>query len=56
VTVFDPARRWTVDPRRFASKGRNTPWAGATLEGRAVYTLVGGRAVHRLDGRDRPEG
>ena len=33
--------------RRFKSKGRNTPYAGQTLQGRARYTLVGGRVVHR---------
>ena len=50
ITVFDPARPWTVDPARFISKGRNTPYAGWTLRGRAVCTVVGGRVVHRLTG------
>jgi dihydroorotase len=47
VTVFDPTRQWTVDPSRFLSKGRNTPYAGRTLRGQAMYTVVGGRVVHR---------
>ena len=47
VTVFDPTRAWTVDPARFRSKGRNTPYAGRTLRGRALVTVVGGRVVHR---------
>ena len=34
VTVFDPDAAWTVDPTRFLSKGRNTPYAGQTLRGR----------------------
>ena len=46
VTVFDPERRWTVDPARFRSKGRNTPYAGQVLQGRAVATVVGGRIVY----------
>jgi dihydroorotase len=46
VTVFDPARRWTVDPARFRSRGRNSPYAGRTLVGRAVRTVVGGRVVY----------
>ncbi len=50
VTVFDPARTWTVDPSSFLSKGRNTPYAGRTLTGRAMYTIVGGHVVHRLGG------
>ena len=28
VTVFDPSARWKVDPARFLSKGRNSPYAG----------------------------
>jgi dihydroorotase len=49
VTVFDPAREWVVDPARFLSKGRNTPYAGDRVRGRAVYTIVGGRVVFRLE-------
>ena len=45
VVVFDPEARWTVDPDRFASRSRNTPWAGRELAGRVVRTLVGGRTV-----------
>jgi dihydroorotase len=49
VTVLDLDREVTVDPRTFASKSRNTPFAGWKLRGCAVLTLVGGRIVH--DGR-----
>src|SRR2546426_12492124 len=46
VTVLDVAAPWTVDPAAFFSKSRNTPFAGRTLTGRAVLTLVGGKIVH----------
>jgi len=45
ITVFDPDREWTVDPKKFKSKSRNTPFAGARLRGSVVSTLVAGRAV-----------
>ena len=45
VTVFDPDVEWTVDPAAFLSKGRNSPYAGMRLRGRAVRTIVGGRTV-----------
>ena len=45
ITVFDPDREWTVDPKKFKSKSRNTPFAGALLRGSVVSTLVAGRAV-----------
>jgi dihydroorotase len=47
VTVFDPNAKWVVEPSKFRSKGRNTPYAGQTLQGRTRYTLVGGRVAHR---------
>ncbi len=46
VTVFDPAARWTVEPARFASRGRNTPFAGWELPGRVLLTILGGHIVH----------
>jgi len=49
VTVFDPRPTWVVEPSRFRSKGRNSPYAGQTLQGRARYTIVDGRVVHRSD-------
>ncbi|HEY4132756.1 MAG TPA: dihydroorotase, partial [Gemmatimonadaceae bacterium] len=49
VTVFDPTIAWAVDAAKFKSKGRNTPYAGKTLYGRAHATIVGGRIAHRLE-------
>jgi len=45
VAVIDPAAEWTVDPQRFESKSRNTPFAGWTLTGRALMTIRGRRVV-----------
>ena len=49
VTVFDPEVEWMVEPSRFKSKGRNTPYAGSRLKGRILVTVVDGRIVHRAD-------
>ena len=48
ITVFDPAAQWTVDPDTFLSKGRNSPYRGKRLTGRATCTIVGGRVVFRM--------
>lgn len=45
VTLLDLDKKLTVKPERFASKGRNTPFAGWTLTGAAVGTLLAGRRV-----------
>jgi len=49
VTVVDPQRRWKYDPAKGYSKSRNSPWAGKTLEGRVVATIVDGRLVYQVD-------
>ena len=45
ITVFDPVKEWTVDPRRFSSRSRNTPFAGWRLRGAVAATFVAGRQV-----------
>jgi len=45
VTVFDPEAEWVVDPKRFLSKSRNTPFAGWKLKGKPMFTVVGGAVV-----------
>jgi len=50
VTVIDPDVRWTIDPRQFASKSRNTPFAGWQVRGRAELVFVGGELKYRHGG------
>jgi dihydroorotase len=45
LTIIDPAERWVVDPRKFKSKSRNTPFVGRRLRGKAKYTIVAGKVV-----------
>ncbi len=53
VTLFDPEARWKVEPSRFESLSRNTPFAGWELVGRPVTTIVEGRVVwSTLEGRE----
>jgi dihydroorotase len=45
VTVLDLEAEHTVEPARFRSRSRNTPFGGWTLRGGPWLTVVGGRAV-----------
>lgn len=45
--VWDLNACETVDPKRFLSKGRATPFAGWTVRGRCLLTMVGGKAVYQ---------
>jgi dihydroorotase len=46
LVLVDADAPWTVDPDRFHSKGRNTPFAGRTLIGRVWLTACAGRITH----------
>ncbi|REJ84249.1 MAG: dihydroorotase [Acidobacteria bacterium] len=45
VTLLDLEREVTVDPARFQSKSRNTPFAGWRLRGAPVVTVLAGRPI-----------
>jgi len=45
ITILDPERKATVDPVKFRSKSRNTPFGGWTLTGGPWLTIVGGKVV-----------
>lgn len=48
LTALDPEAPWTPDERTLHSRGRNTPFRGTALQGRARLTLVDGAPVHDL--------
>jgi dihydroorotase len=45
VTLLDLEAGHVVDPARFRSRSRNTPFGGWTLRGAPWMTIVGGRIV-----------
>ena len=49
LVVVDPQASWEVDPARFHSKSRNTPFGGWKVRGRVLMTLVAGRIVYESD-------
>jgi dihydroorotase len=46
VTIIDPGAEWTIDPSRFRSKSRNTPFAGWKVRGRAYAVIVSGEVKY----------
>ena len=47
LVIFDPDEAWTIDPHQFASKARNTPFAGRTVKGRVKYTIAKGEVIYQ---------
>lgn len=45
VTIVDQQAEWVVDPGKFRSKSRNTPFVGWKVKGRVLTTIVGGLVV-----------
>lgn len=49
LVLLDIDAEWQVDPARFRSKGRNTPFGGWTAKGRVLKTFMGGQVVYDAD-------
>lgn len=53
LMMFDPDEEWIVDPSRFRSKSRNSPFKGMTFKGKVKLTLLSGRIVYDSRCSDR---
>ena len=49
LTIVDLNKAWTIDPKDFVSKGKNTPFTGREVYGRVKYTVVDGDIKYRED-------
>ena len=47
LTIVDLNKAWTIDPKDFVSKGKNTPFVGREVYGRVKYTVVDGDIKYR---------
>jgi dihydroorotase len=46
ICIFDPEATWQLTPETLKSRGKNSPWIGYMMSGKAKTTLVGGRVVY----------
>lgn len=49
ICVFDPNVAWKVEPPALRSQGKNTPFNGYTVQGRACHTIVEGHIAFPID-------
>ena len=42
LMIADLDEKWIVDPQKFVSKGKNSPFGGYELYGAVKYTIVNG--------------
>lgn len=46
-TVFDLDSCYSIDPQKFLSMGKSTPFAGAEVRGECLMTVLDGRIIYR---------
>ena len=46
ITIIDPDAEYTIDKNTFQSKGKNTPFDGYKVNGKVLYTILGGKIVY----------
>ena len=49
ITIADMDSEYVIDKNTFLSKGKNTPFDGAKVNGRVYYTIVGGNIVYQYE-------
>ncbi len=49
ITIADTESSWVIDPERFYSKGRNTPFVGKEVYGKIYYTIADGKIAFRQE-------
>ena len=45
ITLLDPNVEWTVDPSRFQSKSKNSPFGGFKLKGKSIGVMNNGKVL-----------
>ena len=48
LVLIDLNHEWKIDPEKFYSKSKNSPFVDTVVKGRAVKTVVGGVIVYQI--------
>lgn len=46
ITMIDPKAEWTVDDKKFFTRGSHSPFVGRELKSKPIFTMVGGKTVY----------
>ena len=53
ICVIDPGLVFSLTPEELVTKGKNSPFLGIELQGRAIMTILGGRVVCNLKSQEQ---
>ena len=45
ITLFDDRKEYSIDPSKFKSRSKNSPYKGWKVRGKILLTLVNGKTV-----------
>jgi dihydroorotase len=51
LVLIDVDTAWNIEPKKFASKSKNSPFDDWATKGRAIRTIVGGHEVYHLESK-----
>ena len=46
IVIFNPKTKYTIEPAKFKSRSKNSPYKGWKVRGKICYTLVAGKTVY----------
>ena len=46
IVIFNPKTQYTIEPEKFKSRSRNSPYKGWKVRGKVLHTLVAGKTVY----------
>ena len=46
IVIFNPKTQYTIEPEKFKSRSKNSPYKGWKVRGKVLYTLVAGKTVY----------
>lgn len=55
ITIIDPEAKWVIDPEKFRSKGKNTPFKGKKVKGKVLFTICDGKVVYDAEQQEDEE-
>ena len=46
IVIFDPNVKYAIDPEKFRSRSKNSPYKGWKVRGKVIHTFVAGKSVY----------
>ena len=48
LALIDLDQEWVINPEKFYSKSKNSPFSNRKVKGRAVKTIIAGKIVYNI--------